>query len=262
MPGFAASLHAGKDIVCAGDSGIVVEVVTHGRQREQHSGEDQGRQRRSRWAAKPPAWLICESWRDPDPHAGSDHTPGGGRLDNLLLPASDDMSRSCTSHALSSMVRACAQLVRCVARSWCLPRQSPCLRPARPPTPFVWQRKRPARSPGSSPSSALTGSTGRLVSPSRSWSWRPRRRARSRCRGGSADLIVSDWLWVTRERGLGAALVFYPYSSALGAVMVPGSVAGLPAWPSSRAGSSPWGRGDRQELAPAAGRGQAGEAST
>ncbi len=42
-------------------------------------------------------------------------------------------------------------------------------------------------------------------------------------RGGSADLIVSDWLWVTRERGLGAALVFYPYSSALGAVMVPGS---------------------------------------
>jgi NitT/TauT family transport system substrate-binding protein len=42
-------------------------------------------------------------------------------------------------------------------------------------------------------------------------------------RGGSADLIVSDWLWVTRERGLGAGLVFYPYSSALGAVMVPGS---------------------------------------
>ena len=40
-------------------------------------------------------------------------------------------------------------------------------------------------------------------------------------RGGSADVIVSDWLWVSRERDLGAKLVFYPYSSALGAVMVP-----------------------------------------
>ena len=38
-------------------------------------------------------------------------------------------------------------------------------------------------------------------------------------RGGSADVIVSDWLWVSRERGLGSKLVFYPYSSALGAVM-------------------------------------------
>ena len=42
-------------------------------------------------------------------------------------------------------------------------------------------------------------------------------------RGGSADIIVSDWLWVSRERGLGAKLTFYPYSSALGAVMVPAS---------------------------------------
>jgi NitT/TauT family transport system substrate-binding protein len=42
-------------------------------------------------------------------------------------------------------------------------------------------------------------------------------------RGGSADVIVSDWLWVSRERGLGAKLNFYPYSSALGAVMVPAS---------------------------------------
>src|ERR1700716_4362361 len=40
-------------------------------------------------------------------------------------------------------------------------------------------------------------------------------------RGGGADVIVSDWLWVSRERGLGAKLTFYPYSSALGAVMVP-----------------------------------------
>src|ERR1051325_9111445 len=38
-------------------------------------------------------------------------------------------------------------------------------------------------------------------------------------RGGSADVIVSDWLWVSRERTLGSKLVFYPYSSAVGAVM-------------------------------------------
>ena len=40
-------------------------------------------------------------------------------------------------------------------------------------------------------------------------------------RSGTADIIVSDWLWVSRERSLGAKLAFYPYSSALGAVMVP-----------------------------------------
>jgi NitT/TauT family transport system substrate-binding protein len=39
-------------------------------------------------------------------------------------------------------------------------------------------------------------------------------------RAGSVDIILSDWLWVSRERGLGAKLVFYPYSTALGAVMV------------------------------------------
>ena len=39
-------------------------------------------------------------------------------------------------------------------------------------------------------------------------------------RGGAADIIVSDWLWVSRERHLGAKLTFYPYSSAVGAVMV------------------------------------------
>jgi NitT/TauT family transport system substrate-binding protein len=38
-------------------------------------------------------------------------------------------------------------------------------------------------------------------------------------RGGSADVIVADLLWVSRERALGGKLVFYPYSSALGAVM-------------------------------------------
>ena len=41
-------------------------------------------------------------------------------------------------------------------------------------------------------------------------------------KGGSADLMLSDWLWVARERSLGDALVFYPSSSTLGAVMVPG----------------------------------------
>jgi NitT/TauT family transport system substrate-binding protein len=40
-------------------------------------------------------------------------------------------------------------------------------------------------------------------------------------RAGTVDIIVSDWLWVARERSLGAKLAFIPYSSALGAVMVP-----------------------------------------
>ena len=40
-------------------------------------------------------------------------------------------------------------------------------------------------------------------------------------KGGSADIIVSDWTWVARERALGDALLYYPYLSTLGAVMVP-----------------------------------------
>jgi NitT/TauT family transport system substrate-binding protein len=40
-------------------------------------------------------------------------------------------------------------------------------------------------------------------------------------RSGDADVVISDLLWVSRERALGANLVFYPYSSALGGVMVP-----------------------------------------
>src|SRR6184192_3175059 len=32
-------------------------------------------------------------------------------------------------------------------------------------------------------------------------------------KGGSADLMLSDWLWVARERSLGDNLVFYPSSS-------------------------------------------------
>lgn len=39
--------------------------------------------------------------------------------------------------------------------------------------------------------------------------------------GGAADMILSDWLWVSRERSLGRGLTFHPYSSALGALMVP-----------------------------------------
>jgi NitT/TauT family transport system substrate-binding protein len=39
---------------------------------------------------------------------------------------------------------------------------------------------------------------------------------------GSVDIAVVDWLWVARARALGAKLVFYPYSSAVGAVMVKG----------------------------------------
>jgi NitT/TauT family transport system substrate-binding protein len=48
-------------------------------------------------------------------------------------------------------------------------------------------------------------------------------------RSGSADLIVSDWLWVARERAMGDKLVFYPYSSQIGAIMVPADsgIAGL-----------------------------------
>src|ERR1700761_1287379 len=37
---------------------------------------------------------------------------------------------------------------------------------------------------------------------------------------GSVDLAVVDWLWVARARALGAKLLFYPYSSSVGAVMV------------------------------------------
>jgi NitT/TauT family transport system substrate-binding protein len=38
---------------------------------------------------------------------------------------------------------------------------------------------------------------------------------------GSVDLIVSDWLWVSRQRAEGGDLTFIPFSSAIGAVIVP-----------------------------------------
>src|SRR5713226_7678829 len=37
---------------------------------------------------------------------------------------------------------------------------------------------------------------------------------------GSVDLAVVDWLWAARARALGAKWLFYPYSSAAGAIMV------------------------------------------
>lgn len=39
---------------------------------------------------------------------------------------------------------------------------------------------------------------------------------------GSADVILADLMWVSRERSLGGRLLFAPYSSTLGAVMAPG----------------------------------------
>jgi NitT/TauT family transport system substrate-binding protein len=38
--------------------------------------------------------------------------------------------------------------------------------------------------------------------------------------GGSVDIAVVDLLWVARARALGAKLLFYPYSSAVGSIMV------------------------------------------
>lgn len=39
-------------------------------------------------------------------------------------------------------------------------------------------------------------------------------------RGGRVDMIVSDWLWVARQDAEGADYQFFPYSLAVGAVMV------------------------------------------
>ncbi|MEL6450301.1 MAG: ABC transporter substrate-binding protein [Pseudomonadota bacterium] len=39
--------------------------------------------------------------------------------------------------------------------------------------------------------------------------------------GGATDVIVSDWLWVARQRAAGKDYVFIPYSKAVGGVMVP-----------------------------------------
>lgn len=39
---------------------------------------------------------------------------------------------------------------------------------------------------------------------------------------GEVDLIVSDWLWVSRMRSEGTDLTFVPYSTSVGSIMVPG----------------------------------------
>lgn len=38
--------------------------------------------------------------------------------------------------------------------------------------------------------------------------------------GGATDVIVSDWLWVARQRAAGRDFVFLPYSKAVGGMMV------------------------------------------
>ena len=38
---------------------------------------------------------------------------------------------------------------------------------------------------------------------------------------GAVDMIVSDWVWVARQRAAGEKLTFIPYSSLVGAVLVP-----------------------------------------
>jgi NitT/TauT family transport system substrate-binding protein len=40
---------------------------------------------------------------------------------------------------------------------------------------------------------------------------------------GAVDMIVSDWIWVSRMRAAGADLTFYPYSATSGALIVPGN---------------------------------------
>jgi len=39
---------------------------------------------------------------------------------------------------------------------------------------------------------------------------------------GDVDIIVSDWLWVSRQRSAGADLTFAPYSTSVGSMMVAG----------------------------------------
>src|SRR3546814_5608098 len=38
---------------------------------------------------------------------------------------------------------------------------------------------------------------------------------------GEVDIIVSDWLWVSRQRAEGKRYTFVPFSSSVGSLMVP-----------------------------------------
>ncbi len=71
-------------------------------------------------------------------------------------------------------------------------------------------------------------------------------------KAGSVDLMLSDWLWVARERSLGDKLVFYPSSSTLGAVMVPAQ-SPIKTITELRQEARRRRRPARQELAPVAG---------
>lgn len=44
--------------------------------------------------------------------------------------------------------------------------------------------------------------------------------AKTAFQGGEADVIVSDWLWVARQRAAGRDYVFIPYSKAVGGILV------------------------------------------
>ena len=111
-------------------------------------------------------------------------------------------------------MRACVLLL--------LPRWQWSPRQPRPPIAFVLQCKKPARWRGSSTSSGPTGSTASSTSQIDTIELASTEAGKIALKGGSADLMLSDWLWVARERSLGDGLVFYPSSSTLGAVMVPG----------------------------------------
>ena len=39
--------------------------------------------------------------------------------------------------------------------------------------------------------------------------------------GGTADMLVSDWIWVARQRAAGKDYVFIPYSKSVGGLIVP-----------------------------------------
>ena len=90
-----------------------------------------------------------------------------------------------------------------------------------PPIAFGSRCRKPARWRGSLKSSKPTGSIRRPVSICQTTELASTEAGKIALKGGAADIILSDWLWVARERALGDALVFYPYSSTLGAVMVP-----------------------------------------
>ena len=122
---------------------------------------------------------------------------------------------------------------------------------------FASPSRRPARSPWeiAADQGARTRQGRRSRHRDRRSSPRPTR-ARSRCKAAAADLIVSDWLWVARERALGDKLLFTPYSTALGAVMAPKESPIQTHCRSRRAFDRRRRRTARQELADAARRGR------